>query len=263
MHDPMTVAFDIYGPVGMYRNWKRKRLQSRRNSEVKDVPYTSPVAVVWHVDPELDGSDDSCGYSYARLSKEERDRVDRLADTEYDVMFGEYSVPGGASTFEILWGIWGVLAWRMDRRRNGKFTTAELNRILSAAAWPTDNLQRTVSEVIAELYENKRKESNRRLWYLVYRIYKTHKRPWYRRPRWHVHHWRIAFPVLTSIKRYFFSKCTECGKGFRWGYAPVSMSWGSDGPQWFKSEKNVYHHECADEVHRRIKEDHSHQMQGC
>lgn len=46
MHDPMTVAHEIYlGP-------KKK----------KNGHYRSPLITIWHVDPETDGTDDSCGW---------------------------------------------------------------------------------------------------------------------------------------------------------------------------------------------------------
>lgn len=49
MHDPMTVAFEIKLP---FRSEKNK--------------YKSLITI-WHVDPEKDGSDDSCGW-FIRLS---------------------------------------------------------------------------------------------------------------------------------------------------------------------------------------------------
>lgn len=69
-------------------------------------------------------------------------------------------------------------------------------------------------------------------------------RPWYKHPRWHFHHWKIQVHALLDLKRFLFSRCAKCGKGFRWGYAPISLQWDGDGPQWFKGEASVYHHEC-------------------
>jgi hypothetical protein len=47
------------------------------------------------------------------------------------------------------------------------------------------------------------------------------------------------------LKRWLFSRCAGCGKRFPWGYAPISASWESDGPRWFRGERSVYHHECS------------------
>lgn len=70
-------------------------------------------------------------------------------------------------------------------------------------------------------------------------------RPWWQHPRYHLRHLKVQIHVVQSLKRWLFSTCTSCGKGFTWGYAPISYSWGGKGPQWFESEKNVYHHECT------------------
>lgn len=47
MHDPLTVAFEIPRP------WPRTAGRFR---------YWPALVVVWHVDPEADGSDDSCDW---------------------------------------------------------------------------------------------------------------------------------------------------------------------------------------------------------
>ena len=50
MHDPMTVAFTIRRP------WKDRRQSNERFA------YYPPIVTIWHVDPERDGSDDSCDW---------------------------------------------------------------------------------------------------------------------------------------------------------------------------------------------------------
>lgn len=64
-------------------------------------------------------------------------------------------------------------------------------------------------------------------------------------PRFHFWHWRIQIHPLQHFKRWAWGRCCRCGKGFSWGYAPVSGSWDSKGPQWFRSEENVYHSDCS------------------
>lgn len=63
-------------------------------------------------------------------------------------------------------------------------------------------------------------------------------------PRWHVHHWRFQVHPAQKFKRWAFSRCAGCGLRFTWGYAPVSGSWYSGGPRWFRNEPGVYHSEC-------------------
>lgn len=123
MHDPMTVAFEIKYP------WKNGRL-----TDLFPKGYRDPFITIWHVDPEKDGSDDSC--------------------------------------------------WR------GK-----------PSGW----------------------------------------RGW----RWHFWHWSFQCHPLQNLKRWLFSRCCRCGKGFSWGYAPSSDSWDDDGPRWFRGERGVHHHNCT------------------
>ncbi len=75
-------------------------------------------------------------------------------------------------------------------------------------------------------------------------------RPWWRHPRWHVHHLRIQVHSLQNLKRWLFSRCAVCGNRFPWGYAPVGP-WGGGGPRWFRGEAGVCHHECANRRNRR------------
>ncbi len=63
--------------------------------------------------------------------------------------------------------------------------------------------------------------------------------------RWHVWHWRVTVDAVRSLKRSLFSRCAGCGKGFPWGYCPVSTSWNGGGPRWFRGEPHTYHHDCC------------------
>jgi hypothetical protein len=64
------------------------------------------------------------------------------------------------------------------------------------------------------------------------RIYRTDTRPWWRHPRFHLHHWKIQIHALQDFKRWAFSRCAGCGRRFSWGYAPVTGQWNSEGPRW-------------------------------
>lgn len=61
MHDPLTVAFEIRYP------WAKSRRTSKSGREFV---YREPFLTVWHVDPETDGTDNSCDWSGFRLSDE-------------------------------------------------------------------------------------------------------------------------------------------------------------------------------------------------
>jgi len=83
----------------------------------------------------------------------------------------------------------------------------------------------------------------------VMRAYLRHHRPWWKHPRWHVHHWSIQVHFIQNLKRWLFSRCASCGERFSWGYAPVTPKWEGTGPLWFKSETKIYHHKCLARIH--------------
>lgn len=59
MHDPKSVAHEIE-IFGKY------------------------FITIWHVDPETDGSDDSCGWPWPKLTQRERDYAESLITNEFD-----------------------------------------------------------------------------------------------------------------------------------------------------------------------------------
>ena len=71
MHDPMTVAFEIRSPI-------------KRKSKFWPQGYRNSLITIWHVDPEKDGSDDSCGWCFPNLNKKEIEYCERLIDNEND-----------------------------------------------------------------------------------------------------------------------------------------------------------------------------------
>lgn len=61
-------------------------------------------------------------------------------------------------------------------------------------------------------------------------------KPWWRHPRWHVHHWKVNFDLARNLRR-MFQRCAGCGKRFSFGYCPTTFGWGAGGA--------YYHGECA------------------
>ena len=61
MHDPMTVAFEIKYPWRKYRGPQPNNFLSN---------YRESFITIWHIDPERDGSDDSCDWFGSRFTRE-------------------------------------------------------------------------------------------------------------------------------------------------------------------------------------------------
>lgn len=225
MHDPQTVAFEIKAP--WFSRWP--------NGE----RYHKTLVTIWHVDPEKDGSDDSCGWSYVKAPKELRDKVRKLGEQEQVFITGKH---GYAMTpAELVMEVWQTIGARIFKRSRwgGRgLTHRELVYVLNLANNPGDNLRYSCSNASTP-------EGMGSLFLTVLRCYMTFQRPWYRHPRWHVHHWRFQIHVTQQLKRWLFSRCSTCGGRFTYGYCPTTNSWNNTGPRWFRSEHDVHHGECA------------------
>ncbi len=223
MHDPKTVAFEIY-------------LGSKRT---KKGGYKSPLITIWHNDPETDGTDDSCGWSFSKITKEENDFLDKIAKEQYYQIFSKkHAEREGKSyayicvdqdTFGVIYWMWRVFNKKFNKtvwQYGEVLSNKELQKVYELATNPVDNFQHHKCATI---------ESFREMIGLVYRCWKTYNRKWYQHPKWHIHHWSIQFHPLQSLKRRYWDKCCKCGKrGFN----------GSAHGDW--SGIKIWHQECDD-----------------
>jgi hypothetical protein len=267
MHDPNTLAFSIPNPISWYRSGFDNKI--RFNSLID----------VWHIDPQKGGRDDSCGYSYVKLNKKQMEWCRKESNSEYDFIFGRYGKV--RTTFGVIYYIWTSIAWKKDRKKNISFR--EYDEITSLAYNINDNLEHSVNilnsnvglvnydevERLSRLYWEKNENEHIRiedylfneddlntikrgkdelytLYCCIYRCYLTFHRPWYKQPKFHIHHWKIRVPLVLKIKRYLFSRCCRCHNMFEWKHITnvVSNQWDSDGPGWFKGEKGLICRKC-------------------
>lgn len=231
MHDPHTVAFQI-GKHGRF-------------------------CTIWHHDPEADGTDDSCGwFMRARHgSKETLAEIVRAfafewgqdPTSERDTTWFNMNGSVRLSRMGVVLDMFTHAAYwhfKRNRRRSQAWVRRNLADILHFAENNVDSLGDNFKYYVKYPNDYTREERIEQCAGVVYAYILRSERPWYRHPRWHIHHWHIQLPWLQNIKRYLFSRCAGCGKRFPYGYAPTSAVWHSGGPRWFKSEEHVYHHEC-------------------
>lgn len=238
MHDPSTVAHEIKSPF--------------RCPPDKLFPegYRRTLVTIWHEDPETDGSDDSCGWFIRarHLDPALRTRVRR------DFRFN-WTWSGG---------------W-FDEQQRPKFSSAAITLLMVQRAayeyfegsWSKverflrkhaaailifgENGHDSMHDIIVNRWKSTASVEARadECADIVLAWVARQDRPWWRHPRWHVHHWRVQVHWVQNFKRWAFSRCAACGKRFRWGYAPVSHMWDGGGPRWFRSEPEVYHGQCS------------------
>lgn len=246
MHDPMTQAFEIK------QFWRRKDKWG----------YKPSFITIWHVDPETDGSDDSCGWSRPRLSKDQRSRIQSIGGDEarepYFQQFLGKKIDSPTEAETLLRQAF-MLVGKVFSREHVCDPPIKRVSYIEASAWacemignPVDNFRSSLAFLPGwhsnsnEDSESDRKYNAEQFFYAVGGFVLRQRRPWYHHPRWHIWHWQFQIHPIQHFKRWAFSRCAKCGKGFHWSEAPVSGSWDSDGPRWFRSEKNIWHGGCDD-----------------
>lgn len=230
MYDPMTVAHEIKSP------FKNKG------------GYADSIVTIWHVDPESDGTDDSCGW-FLRLRHADKKKFEKIVtDFEFEFKNNYWFTADGSprfSTSAIVLEMYSRAIWNVlpeKKRGNGrrKFMRKYLYDIIHFAENPTDSLNDYITnEYRYRLIEHDRKqvepreERIRNLASIIYCDILRKLRPWYKHPKWHIHHWKIQFRPLQRLKRRYWDKCYKCGKR---GFKGAAMgSW--DGHK-------MWHQEC-------------------
>lgn len=217
MHDPMTVAHEIF--LGK---------QKKKNGH-----YRTPFITIWHVDPEKDGTDDSCGwFMRARHGdKEMLKKIRSAIESDFDRTFvsdssgtlyltGYFTPISGApvmSVHGIALSMFSAAAWqyfKYDRAKQRKWMNKHLFEILHFAENPTDSLK---DEIIGTFRRGtntpwSREGSLDHYASIIYAWILRSERPWWKHPKWHIHHWKITFPIFRSFYRRYFQKCSMCGK---------------------------------------------------
>lgn len=240
MHDPMTVAFDIKSPF--------------RGEPTPFWPegYRQTWITIWHVDPERDGTDDSCGwFKRARHGdKAVLEKIRKAFDSEwtgeYLGWFHESGYPKQSvqATTLALFRRAAYIHFNSDWRK----TDAFMKRNLLNMIWLAENNTDSLYESLTQKYGPRRARADRVEYFasVIYGCILRWEQKWYQHARWHVWHWKIQIHALQAFKRWAFSRCCKCGGRFTWGYAPTSGSWSGTGPRWFRSESGVYHHDCSE-----------------
>lgn len=224
MHDPMTVAFTVPRP------WPHIK---RPPNGKRHVEWPAMITI-WHVDPETDGSDDSCGWARPPLSDADKTLAAEIAD--WDARWPYYFVQraGPGDTVALVFSLFQTFAWRLERRR---LSARDLRCVFELAATESDNVQRLFRP-------DESPHDRRRTIRLMLAHYRALRRPWWRQPRWHVHHWRIQWHFGQTLRRYLLTRCARCGRRFAWGEAPVSESWDPERDPWWRGERGLRHSTC-------------------
>lgn len=224
MHDPMTVAFEIKWPFGGAKHQRKDGTVYR---------YRPSFITIWHVDPCKAGNwrnDDSCGW-FMRAGHCDSAGIER---TKKDFAFEWCNDWGGwfkkdgtpnLSVIAITLDMFSIAA----KARLGtwdkahKFMKENLYDIMRFAENNVDSMH----DLITGRYGFPEKEERINNAAIVVYPYVCRKlRPWYKHPRWHIHHWKIQFHPWQKLKRRYWDKCSKCGKrGFKKHHGGACGNW--------------------------------------
>jgi len=187
---------------------------------------------VWHIDPERNvpdqRRDDSCGWFPRNLTPELRRGVDELCSKSHEDVqariqqaFDRWTIPDArypslkempmdiAFATHLMTLMWiDRLSFRRWERRLWRRGTpmGRITKLAASLAFSTvDNLN--FADDVPRYIR------------LLAAAYRRDLRPWWKHPRWHVHHWRINFDLTRNLRR-MFQRCPACNKALGFGCVP-------------------------------------------
>jgi hypothetical protein len=136
---------------------------------------------------------------------------------------------------------------RTNWKHSRKFMQKHLFDILFFAENPADSLFDSITRKFEigcqEKHDARAREARiRSMAACVYGWILRTERPWYRHPRWHVHHWRLQIPLWQTFYRWAFERCCKCGGRFGWGESVVG-DWAGT---------RIWHDNCDQDAAIRI-----------
>lgn len=207
MHDPMTVAFEIRSPI-------------KRRTQLFPDGYRNSLVTIWHVDPETDGTDNSCGWTFPKLTKEQRRRITDLAHIEArEPWFQRAAMKSMDDPVQAETLMRGAIV-HVARVLDLKVSFAQASEWACLWTHSPTNFRGSLCHLPGwhSNSENDtphwREDTASGLFASIARNILREQRPWWRHPRWHVHHWRFQVHPWQQFKRWLLERCDECGKRF-------------------------------------------------
>jgi hypothetical protein len=185
MHDLMTVAFEI-------------------NSPFKTKGYRNSLITIWHVDPQKDGTDDSCGW-FLRPRHLNQNILNEIK-SEFDFNFKHnywFDQDGKQkfSTIGTLVQMYSAATWihfNRNRMKQKKFMRKYLFDIINFA----ENNVDCIGDNITNKWNVENQEDRfNEMAGMIYSDICMKQRKWFQHPKWHIHHWRIQFNFLNFFKK--------------------------------------------------------------
>jgi hypothetical protein len=179
------------------------------------------LITIWHVDPEKDGTDDSCGWFMRDRHLNQEKLQQMIRDWKFEVEHEYYFDKDGNHLFSAIattMKLYNLATWIFfdhNRKKRDAFMRKYTHDIIYFAENHTDSLRDTIYNIYGAKGEE-RKNDILRLASIVYADVSRKARPWYKSPKWHFWHWELQIHPIQQFKRRYWDKCSKCGKrGFK------------------------------------------------
>lgn len=181
MHDPYSLILDIKSP------FKNKKGEQKI------------LVSVWHKDPCRHGDDHSCGFFTRSWHLDKNLLYNVQKDFEYNLKhwFDDHGDPK-FSTIGIMIDMYSTVGWlyfNRNKKKLNKFMNKYLYEIINTAENDTDCIGDYVSNKWNESFESRMKS----LPGIILADIVRKARPWWKHPKFHIHHWRFTFPKNLHI----------------------------------------------------------------
>jgi hypothetical protein len=143
---------------------------------------------IWHRDPETDGTDDSCGWTYPTISDAHRVRLNKEMKFDRDQVLNTYRNWSDRYRMHLIYTTYRHIKWVLFMEH---LTAKDIIKINSCCYNYVDDLKIHVSD---QDWENQL-EFERFFWCITRHVLHA-RRKWYQHPRWHVSHWRLQIHFL-------------------------------------------------------------------
>lgn len=230
-HHPETLIFSFPPHVRTVLDKNGKQKPRRFAHWLHNFLYPFAGFSLWHVDPcenvPYNRDDDSCGWFERRPGEYASAMRGTLGDETVIRMFSQCMAGYGPDIrFRqhvrypppyVMVTALQIIAQDLEFRRRSAASSkgrSAGDRMEKSLAVARDLAINSVDNV-NHIYEYER------LVTIVAQTLARKFRPWWKHPRWHVHHWRFSFALPHNLRRAFVERCAHCNKPIGWGKSPL------------------------------------------
>jgi len=153
------------------------------------VVYRNNIFTIWHVDPMTDGTDNSCGWTFSKLTKKENEILKKDLDYNRSSIIKTVKEWKNGNELRVVYSVYHTIKWKFYKKH---LNTKDYLYILDLCLNPYDDLT---------IYDDGNDEQEFDLFYWnLARLVKTKYRKWWNHPKYHFWHWSI------KINKYYLER---------------------------------------------------------